>query len=77
MISIQVFILFVIHTITISECVILKNRFENINFGLEMKIPLAPTVISAKFSQKLDHFKPTDVRTWEQVCNCWFTKRHY
>lgn len=76
MIFIQTFILYVIHKIAISESVMFGDKFESINFGFE-KIPLAPTVISDRFSQKLDHFNPTDVRTWKQVCIFRHTQLHY
>lgn len=39
------------------------------NFEVETNIQLAPTVQNEKFLQKLDHFSPTDIRTWKQVCN--------
>lgn len=64
----KILFFFIIHKIAICESFIRKNYFELINFGLEQKISVAPSVISDKFSQKVDHFNPTDTRTWKQVC---------
>lgn len=44
-----------------------KSRYERRNQELLRKLPLSPAIKDERFIQKLDHFNPTDTRTWKQV----------
>lgn len=68
MIFSPIFILFIFDGIFFSESVIFKSPHETVNFGFETNIPLPAAAAGEFFLQKLDHFNPTDDRTWKQVC---------
>lgn len=59
---------FVLDKFLFANCDLLfKNRYEQKNQEFFRKSPLSPSVKEDFFEQKLDHFNPTDTRTWKQV----------
>lgn len=51
----------------VENVLLFKNRYERFNQEFLRKLPSSQAIEKDYFQQKLDHYNPTDTRTWKQV----------